>query len=78
MVDQKRKKGESFESFLRRFNKRLQQSRKLKEVRQRQYVASKINKNKQKKRALVGIGLHEKREYLKRIGKWKEEVRKRW
>lgn len=78
MVEQKRKKGESFEAFIRRFNKRLQQSRKLREVRERQYVAPKINKNKQKKRALVGIGLHEKREYLKKIGKWKEEVRRKW
>ncbi len=78
MVDSKRKKGESFESFLRKFNKRLLQSGKLYEVRQRQHVAPKINKNKQKLRALVGRKLHSKREYLKKIGKYKEEPRRKW
>lgn len=78
MVEQKRKKGESFETFLRRFNKRLQSSGKLREVRQRQHVAPKINKNKQKKRALVGMDLASKREYLQKIGKYVEERRRRW
>lgn len=78
MVETKRKKGESFESFLRRFNKRLLSSRKLKEVRGRQHVQQKITKNKQKLRALVGRKLHSKREYLKKIGKYKEEPRRIW
>ncbi len=78
MVDLKRKKGESFESFLRRFNRRLLTSGKLREVRQRQYVTPKITKRKQKQRALVGRQLHAKREYLKKIGKYKEEPRRRW
>jgi len=74
----KRKKGESFESFLRRFNKRLQQSGKLIQARQVQYRQPKINKTQQKKRALVGRKLKEQREYLKKIGKLKEENNKRW
>ncbi len=78
MVETKRKKGESFESFLRRFSKRLQQSGKLYEVRQKQYITPKITKNKQKLRALVGKKLHSQREYLKKIGKYKEESAKRW
>ncbi|MEK7203339.1 MAG: 30S ribosomal protein S21 [Patescibacteria group bacterium] len=78
MVEFKRKKGESFESFLRRFNKRLQQSGNLIEARQSQHVQSKINKAQQKRRALVGKKLHSERKYLKKIGKLKEEHRKRW
>lgn len=78
MVETKRKRGESFESFIRRFGKRLQQSGKLYEVRERQHVQPKINKTKQKKRALVGMGLKKEREYLKKLGKLKEEPRKRW
>ena len=78
MTEFKRKKGESFETFMRRFNKKLQSSGKLREVRSKQYVPSKINKNKQKKRALVGMKLASKREYLKKIGKYEEEQRRRW
>ena len=78
MVELKRKKGESFESFVRRFSKRLQHSGKLMEARKRQHVIPKITKNKQKLRALVGKKIYAKREYLKKIGKYKEEPRKRW
>ncbi len=78
MTEFKRKKGESFESFLRRFNKRLQQSGKLIQARQVQYRQPRINKTQQKKRALVGMKLKSQREYLKKIGKLKEETNKRW
>ena len=78
MVEQKRKKGESFESFLRRFNKSLLSSRKLNEVRKRRYLSQDKNKNKQKEYALVSIKIREKNEYLKKIGKIKEDPRRRW
>ena len=78
MVEFKRKKGESFESFLRRFNKALIQSRKLKEVRGRQYQKKAKNKNQQKKYALVSKQMREKKEYLKKTGKLKEETKNRW
>ena len=78
MAEFRRKKGESFESFLRRFNKKLQQSGKLYLARQVQHVQPKINKTQQKKRALVGMKLKSKREYLKKIGKFEEEPRRRW
>ena len=78
MLEQKRKKGESFENFLRRFNKGLIQSRKLQEVRSRKYVSKDKNKNKQKISALFGIKLKEKNEYLKKIGKLKDEPKRRW
>ena len=78
MVEFKRKRGESFESFLRRFNKTLLASRKLNEVRHRKYFKPKKNKNKQKEYALMSRKLREKKEYLKKTGKLKEEPRKRW
>ena len=78
MTEFKRKKGESFEGFLRKFNKSLIKSRKLPEEKGRKYHADKINKVKQKKKALKGLKIQEKNEYLKKIGKLKEEVRNRW
>ena len=78
MVDFKRKKGESFESFLRRFNKALIKSRKLHQVRAKRYLGTKKNKNKQKEGALKGIGIKKKNEYLRKIGKLKEDNRRRW
>lgn len=78
MKEEKRKKGESFENFLRRFNKSLIQSRKLQEVRSRKYVTKEKNKNKQKMSALFGLKLKEKNEYLKKIGKLKDEPKRRW
>jgi len=78
MLEMTRKKGESFENFLRRFNKGLQQSRRLQEVRQRKFVQPKKNKNKQKEYALVSMKLRSKNEYLKKIGKLKEDPRRRW
>ncbi len=78
MVESKRKKGESFEVFLRKFNKRLLQSGKLYEARQRQYTSQKLNKSAQKKRALVGKKIRLEKEYLKKIGKLVEENRRKW
>jgi ribosomal protein S21 len=78
VVEFKRKKGESFESFLRRFNKTLIKSRKLNEVRQRKYLSQKKNKSQQKASALAGQKIKAKKEYLKKIGKLKEETKRRW
>ena len=78
MVEFRRKKGENFESFLRRFNKTLIRSRKLQQVRSNQYLAPKKNKAKQKEYALVSKGLREKKEYLRKTGKLKEEPKNKW
>ena len=78
VVEFKRKKGESFESFLRRFNKRLQQSGKLYQARQMKYLQSKKSRIEQKKSALVGKKYREKKEYLRKIGKLEEDSRRRW
>ncbi|MDD4412559.1 MAG: 30S ribosomal protein S21 [Patescibacteria group bacterium] len=77
MVQFKRKKGESFESFLRRFNKRLQQSGKLFEARKRRYHRDLPNRNKKKNSALVSLKLKHDKEYQRKIGKIEEKT-KRW
>lgn len=69
MVEFKRKKGENFESFLRRFNKTLLKSKKLVQARKKQYLYPKKNKAKQKEYALISIDLKKKRDYLRKIGK---------
>ena len=74
----KRKKNESFEAFLRRFSRTLIRSRKLFEVRQNKYLKPKMNKSKQKDYALTSMKLREKKEYLKKIGRIKEETKGRW
>ncbi len=74
----KRKKNESFEAFLRRFNRTIIRSRKLFEVRQNKYLKPKMNKSKQKDYALTSMKLREKKEYLKKIGRIKEETKGRW
>jgi len=77
-VESKRKKDESFESFLRRFNKRLQQSGNLLKARKLKHREAKKSRNRQKESALVARKMRSKAEYLKKIGKLKEETRKRW
>jgi ribosomal protein S21 len=76
VVDVKRKKGESFESLLRRFSRRLQQSGKALEARKIRFYSDKPNKNKQRQSALRRLEIREKREYLMRIGQLKDEPRK--
>lgn len=73
MVEFKRKKGENFESFIRRFKRALIRSRKLNEVRQRKYLQPSKNKTKQKEYALNSMRLKQKKEYLRKIGKLKDD-----
>ncbi|MFA5155089.1 MAG: hypothetical protein WC453_01515 [Patescibacteria group bacterium] len=72
MADFKRKPGESFESFLRKFKKGLKNSKRLEKARSKQHLAPKLTKQLQKKHALIGLKLHKKNEYLRRIGKLPE------
>lgn len=73
MVEVKRKKGETFESFLRRFNKRLLQSGKIFQARKIRFYHRPINKNKIKRDALRRESIKEKKEYLRKIGRLKDE-----
>lgn len=69
MVEAKRKKGETFESFLRRFNKRLIQSGKVLQYKKIKFKKRNPSKNLQKQVALYRIKENEKRDYLKKIGR---------
>ncbi|MBD3359103.1 MAG: 30S ribosomal protein S21 [Candidatus Buchananbacteria bacterium] len=69
MAEAKRKKNETFESLLRRFNKKLMQSGKLLQAKKIRYLTKEPNKNLSKDLALRRKRIKEKRDYLKKIGK---------
>ena len=73
MVDIKRKKGETFESMLRRFSKRLMQSKKLLMVKKQQYVQTEESRNMRRKNTLERLKRGKQKEYLRKTGKLKEE-----
>lgn len=73
MAELKRKKGESFEGFLRKFNKKLQQSGKLLQSRKIRFYERPKSRTKARQEALRRLQIQAKREYLKKIGKLKEE-----
>jgi ribosomal protein S21 len=73
MVENRRKKGESFEAFLRRFNKRLLQSGKLIEFKKIRYARREPSRNMMRKSALRRLEVRAEREYLKKIGQLPEE-----
>jgi ribosomal protein S21 len=68
-----RKKGESFDAMFRRWSRRVQQSGKVLNVRAGRYFTKKLTKNKAQEKALRGMKIGEKREYLLKSGKVKEE-----
>lgn len=77
MTEFKRKKGESFESFLRKFNKALRSSKRLNEARDKQTRTPKKNRRKQKEYALTSLKMRKKNDYLRKTGKIKEDSRGR-
>ncbi|MGI6373759.1 MAG: hypothetical protein ACOX0C_00180 [Patescibacteria group bacterium] len=72
MAEFKRKPGESFESFLRKFRKGLRNSKRLEKARSEKFLEPKSTKRLQKKYALASLELGKKNEYLRRIGKLPE------
>lgn len=75
MTEAKRKKNETFESMLRRFNKKMMQSGKILQAKKVRYLEKEPNKNKTKKLALRRMNIREEKEYLKKIGKLEENDR---
>jgi len=69
----KRKKNESFESFVRRVKKRWQQSGKILQVKKIRYKTKSANKTLRKKSALHRLEAGAKIAYLKKIGRMPEE-----
>jgi ribosomal protein S21 len=72
MADLKRKKGESFEAFLRRFKNSLKNNKRLDSFKKKQTHAKKKTSVQLKKSALARIELGKKFEYLRKTGKIKE------
>ncbi len=73
MVDVKRKKGETFESFIRRFNKRIIQSGVLLQFKKIRFAEEKQSKNMRRTSALIRKRNREMKEYLRKIGRLPEE-----
>jgi len=69
----KRKKGETFEGMMRRFSRRVQQSGKLLQARKIRFYEPEKSRNLQRVSALRRKEITKKREYLKKIGKLKDE-----
>ena len=69
MSELKRKKTESFESFMRRVKQQWQKSGKILQVRKIQYFTPSKSKNEQKKQAVNHVKLVNKKEYLQKTGK---------
>ncbi len=69
----KRKRGETFESMMRRFSRRVQQSGKLLQAKKIRFHTAEKSRNLQRASALRREEIKKKREYLKKIGKLKEE-----
>jgi ribosomal protein S21 len=75
LVETKRRKGESFDSLLRRFTRRVQTSGKLIETRKYRFHAKKPNQTTKRDSALRRIESREQRDYLMKVGKLVEEKR---
>ena len=73
MAEVKRKRGETFESLVRRFSKKVQQSGRLIQSRKIRYHEKKKNKTAVRAAASRRAEINQKREYLKKIGKLVDE-----
>ena len=73
MVELKRKKGETFESFFRRFTRQLQRSGRLYQAKKIRFFEKPKSRTRQREAAVRRTGIRAKREYLRRIGKLPEE-----
>jgi len=76
-IEVKRKRGETFESFLRRFNKRLIQSKVILEFKDKAHQHCHVSRNKENMLAVERKKYREKIEYLKKTGHIIEDKRKK-
>lgn len=74
MVEVSRKKGETAESMLRRFSRRIRQSGVLVRAKKGRYHAPKMSKGQRQQDTLRKLRASEQREYLLKIGKLEEEL----
>jgi ribosomal protein S21 len=73
----KRRKNESFESYMRRVKKIWQQSGKVLQVKKTQFYIGDKSKNMRRKSALHRLDVASKMEYLKKIGRLPEDQYKK-
>jgi len=73
----KRKKGESFEAFMRRFQNRMKESGKILQAKKIRFFKKDLNRNQRRKSALEKGRRTEIREYMRKIGRLKDERKKR-
>lgn len=77
MVEVRRKKGESFEAFMRRFRNTMKLSGTLLQAKKIQFFGREKNKTSLKKSALARKKIATKRAYLIKTGQLKEEEPRR-
>jgi ribosomal protein S21 len=77
MLEVKRKKGETFDAMLRRFQRRFQDSGRNLEIRKRRFHARASSKTKRQDSALRRLQKGSEYTYLAKIGMLKEEPKKR-
>jgi len=72
LVEVKRKDGESMESLLRRFTKRVQQSGVLLRAKRARFYESPKTKREQREDAIRRKSIRERKDFLRKIGKLDE------
>lgn len=77
MSELKRKKGESFEAFMRRFQNRMKESGKILQAKKIRFFAKDLNRNQRRKSTLAKNQRTELREYMRKIGRLKDEKTRR-
>jgi ribosomal protein S21 len=77
MIEVKRRKGETFDSLLRRFQRRMQASGKILQAKKVRFHAKDPNRNKRRSSALRREEKRISYEYQLKTGKLKEETQKR-
>ncbi len=74
MIEVNRKRGESFESMLRRFSRRIQLSGRIKEAKKGRFYSTPKNKTETKRSALRKLELQRHYDKLKKLGKLPEKT----
>lgn len=75
MPEIKRKPKESFESFMRRFSKAVQESGRMLQIKKIRFTTREKSRIERRKDTLKRETIRRKKDYLRKIGKLKEETR---
>lgn len=76
MIEVKRKNNESTENLIRRFSRRVQQSRVLMRARKVRFREEKKSKEERRKEALYKVKIRKEIDKFKKLGKFDEETLK--